>query len=151
MIQAGADAAGKRRRSPLILNQGVKDVNRTNNRAVAWIVPALIAMLLVQFLPGFFSIGMSFTDLGVTNLRELSKVNFVGMKNFLNIFKAGKTAGNQFATSLLGTIEYTLICSILGYLLGLGQALLMNQRFKGRGIVRALLLVPWIVPNGSRI
>lgn len=125
----------------------MKDVNRTNNRAVAWIVPALIAMLLVQFLPGFFSIGMSFTDLGVTNLRELSKVNFVGLKNFLNIFKAGTTAGNQFATSLLGTIEYTLICSILGYLLGLGQALLMNQRFKGRGIVRALLLVPWIVPN----
>lgn len=117
------------------------------NKAVVWIIPAMIAMLLVQFLPGFFSIGMSFTDLGVTNLRDLSQVNFVGLKNFANIFKEGTTAGNQFMVSLVGTIEYTLFCSILTYILGLGAALLMNQEFKGRGMVRALLLVPWIVPN----
>lgn len=122
-------------------------MNKKRRSAVIWIIPALIAMILVQFLPGFFSIGMSFTDLGVTNLRELSKVNFVGLKNFTNIFKSGTTAGNQFMMSLVGTIEYTLLCSILGYLLGLGEALLMNQKFRGRGIVRALLLVPWIVPN----
>lgn len=122
-------------------------MNRKAKNGVVWIVPALVAMIFVQFLPGFFSIGMSFTDLGVTNLRELGKVNFVGFENFSNIFKPGTTAGNQFMTSLLGTIEYTLICSVLGYLLGLGAALLMNQKFKGRGIIRALLLVPWIVPN----
>lgn len=122
-------------------------MNKKEKTGVVWIVPALIAMIFVQFLPGFFSIGMSFTDLGVTNLRDLGNVGFVGIENFSNIFKQGTTAGNQFMTSLLGTIEYTLICSILGYLLGLGEALLMNQKFKGRGIVRALLLVPWIVPN----
>ena len=122
-------------------------MNRKGKRGFVWIVPALIAMIFVQFLPGFFSIGMSFTDLGVTNVRDLSQVDFVGFENFSNIFRQGTTAGNQFLTSLLGTIEYTLICSILGYLLGLGAALLMNQKFRGRGMVRALLLVPWIVPN----
>lgn len=117
------------------------------NKNVVWIVPALMAMVLVQFLPGFFSIGMSFTDLGVSNLRDLSKVNWVGLKNFANIFKEGTTAGRQFTTSLIGTIEYTFICSLLSYVLGLGAALLMNQKFVGRSVVRTLLIVPWIVPN----
>lgn len=121
--------------------------DRSKRHAVVWIIPALAAMLLVQFLPGFFSIGMSFTDLGVTNLRELSQVQFVGLRNFTNIFKAGTTAGNKFTVSLLGTIEYSVICSLLGYVLGLGEALLINRKFRGRGVVRALLLVPWIVPN----
>ncbi|MGI6725605.1 MAG: carbohydrate ABC transporter permease [Christensenellales bacterium] len=116
-------------------------------KPIRWITPALISMMLVQFLPGFFSIFMSFTDLGVTNLRELEKVNFVGIKNFQNIFTPGTTSGNQFIPSLLGTVEYTFICAIVGYSLGLGAALLMNQNFRGRGLVRALLLVPWIVPN----
>ncbi len=112
-----------------------------------YILPALLAMTLMQFLPGFFSIGMSFTDLGVTNLRKLGDVCFVGLKNFFNIFKPGTTAGNQFATSMMGTLEYTFICSTLGYLLGLGAALLFNQKFRGRGIARALMIVPWIVPS----
>ncbi len=112
-----------------------------------YILPALLAMLLMQFLPGFFSIGMSFTNLGVTNIRNLNQVQFVGLKNFFNIFKAGTTAGNQFGVSMLGTLEYTFICSVLSYMLGLGAALLFNQKFRGRGAARALMIVPWIVPS----
>jgi multiple sugar transport system permease protein len=50
-------------------------------------------------------------------------------------------------TSLIGTMLYTTFSAIFGYLLGLGLALLLNEDFPGRNIVRAVMIVPWIVPN----
>ncbi|MCL2320175.1 MAG: sugar ABC transporter permease [Treponema sp.] len=112
-----------------------------------WIIPALIAMSIIQFFPGFLSIIMGFTNLGVTNIRNIGGVKFIGLTNFVRVFTAGTAEGNAFLTSMMGTLVYTFCSAVFGYLLGLGLALLLNQEFPGRSIVRALMIVPWIVPN----
>ena len=112
-----------------------------------WIIPALIAMSVIQFFPGVLSLFMGFTNLGVSNIRNIGNVKFVGLANFARIFTPGTAEGNSFLTSMIGTLIYTFCSAVLGYLLGLGLALLMNQEFPGRSIIRALMIVPWIVPN----
>jgi multiple sugar transport system permease protein len=113
----------------------------------SWIIPALVAMSIIQFFPGILSILMGFTNLGVTNIRNIGAVKFVGLTNFARIFTAGTPEGNSFMTALFGTLLYTFCSAVLGYLLGLGLALLLNQDFPGRSIIRAVMIVPWIVPN----
>ena len=112
-----------------------------------WIIPSLIAMAIIQFFPGILSLLMGFTNLGVTNIRNLSNVKFIGLANFVRIFTKGTPEGNSFMTALAGTLLYTVFSAVLGYLLGLGLALLLNLDFPGRSIIRALMIVPWIVPN----
>ena len=118
-----------------------------NSGGGTWIIPALVAMSIIQFFPGILSILMGFTNLGVTNIRNIGAVKFIGLTNFARVFTAGTAEGNAFMTSLLGTLLYTSCSAVLGFLLGLGLALLLNQDFPGRSIVRALMIVPWIVPN----
>jgi ABC-type sugar transport system permease subunit len=112
-----------------------------------WVVPALSAMAIIQFAPGILSVLMGFTNLGVTNISNIGNVKFVGLENFFRIFTAGTAEGNAFLGSMIGTMLYTFFSAVFGYLLGLGLALLLNQDFPGRSIVRALMIVPWIVPN----
>lgn len=112
-----------------------------------WILPALVSMSVIQFLPGFISILMGFTNLGVQNITNIPSTKFVGIHNFTEIFRKGTVAGNQFMTSLLGTLEYTFLATVITFLFGLGLALLLNQEFPGRAFVRAALIVPWIVPG----
>lgn len=112
-----------------------------------WILPSFICMLVIQFFPGILSIFMSFTGLDVSYVRRPFEAPFVGAENYSKIFQPGTSLGNSFLTALLVTICFTLASTVLGYLIGLGEALLLNKPFKGQGIVRAIFLIPWIVPT----
>lgn len=116
-------------------------------KAVPWILPALLSMSVIQFLPGFISILMGFTNLGVQNITNIPSTKWIGLGNYIEIFKAGTVSGNQFLESLLGTLEYTFFSTVITFMFGLGLALLLNQDFPGRSLVRAALIVPWIVPG----
>ena len=118
-----------------------------NAGGAAWIMPALIAMAIIQFAPGIISILMGFTNLGVTNINNLNDVQMVGLDNFGRLFTKGTAEGNHFLNSLVGTLLYTFLSTFFGFALALGLALLLNVPFKGRAIVRSLMIVPWIVPN----
>lgn len=110
-------------------------------------MPALLSMTIIQFTPGFLSILMGFTNLGVKNITNILSVDFVGVHNFTEIFRKGTLSGNQFLNSLFGTLEYTFLSTIVTFVLGLILALLLNQNFRGRALIRALLIIPWIVPG----
>jgi multiple sugar transport system permease protein len=53
----------------------------------------------------------------------------------------------RFLNSLWNTIYFTVLSVLLEFLIGLGVALLMNAKFKGRGFMRAAMLIPWAVPT----
>lgn len=124
-----------------------KNTHGYSSGGAAWIMPSLIAMAVIQFAPGIISILMGFTNLGVTNINNIASVQSVGLDNFARIFTPGTAEGNHFLNSLVGTLLYTFFSTFFGYLLALGLALLLNVPFKGRAIVRSLMIVPWIVPN----
>lgn len=54
---------------------------------------------------------------------------------------------NSFIQSILNTLHFTIISVSLELLLGLFIALVVNSKFKGRGFIRAVMLVPWAIPT----
>lgn len=122
-------------------------MDRKKDKAILWILPAMICMSVIQFLPGILSIVIGFTNLDVKYIRKPFESDFIGFENFSSIFQSGTAIGNSFLDSLLVTLLFTFLSCVLGYLLGLGAALLLNKEFKFRAVFRALLIIPWMVPS----
>jgi trehalose/maltose transport system permease protein len=53
----------------------------------------------------------------------------------------------DFITSIRNTVVYTIVSVALELLIGLGVALVVNTRFRGRGVMRAVMLIPWAIPT----
>jgi multiple sugar transport system permease protein len=70
---------------------------------------------------------------------------FVGAKNYTAIFSGD--AATRFWTAFYNTTFFTVIAVTLETGLGLAMALVMHRAFRGRGLVRASVLVPWAVPT----
>jgi len=72
---------------------------------------------------------------------KASARHFIGLQNFIQIF----TKDDLFWKTLLNTGVYVLLSVAIQTVLGFWLAYLLTRKFKGRGIVRALALVPWAV------
>jgi multiple sugar transport system permease protein len=70
---------------------------------------------------------------------------FVGLDNYTAIF-SGDT-GTRFWNAFYNTTFFTVVAVVLETLLGLAMALVMNRAFRGRGLLRASVLVPWAIPT----
>jgi trehalose/maltose transport system permease protein len=73
--------------------------------------------------------------------REMNTFNFFGKR-----YVIGAT-DREFIRSIGDTLQFTVITVTLETMLGLGIALALNSKFKGRGIMRAIMLVPWAIPT----
>jgi trehalose/maltose transport system permease protein len=125
-----------------------------NNRTrVAWafLVPMLALMALVAGWPLGRSIWFSLTE---TNINDISASRFVGLANYFGEF--GLFANPNYAEgfwasdwgiSIGNTFKFAVGSVVLETLAGLGVAMLLNQDFKGRALVRTAVLVPWAIPT----
>src|SRR5690606_10378018 len=104
----------------------------------AYVLPALVVMLIVIAYPIYYTIELSFfeTPPGL----QLRDKNFVGFDNYAAILNSP-----VFWKVTVNTFYWTLASTIIAFLLGLGCALALHREFIGRGILRAVLLIPWVV------
>lgn len=79
--------------------------------------------------------------LGSTS-ETILKSNFVGLDNYVNYFQ-----DQRMWKSLWNTTFFTIISVAFELVLGLAVALLINRAFRGRGIIRASVLIPWAIPT----
>jgi len=101
------------------------------------ILPALIFICLWMIYPIVYSFYIS-----LYKWYLYSKVSFVGLGNYVKLIH-----DDLFWKSLY-QVSYYVMMSVSGQLiLGLGMALLLNEKLKGRGIVKAFLLIPWALPG----
>jgi len=99
-------------------------------------------ILLILLLIGY-PIGVSlWTSLHRYNLRRPGQFEFVGLGNYLDILTS-----YDFWHSIGVSLYFTGLSVPLIILVALGIALLFNQEFFGRGIVRSMLLIPWAIPG----
>lgn len=71
--------------------------------------------------------------------------SFIGLDNYASIlFGSG---AEQFWNAFGNTIFFSATTVVLELLIGMSLALVMNRAFRGRGIVRAVVLVPWAIPT----
>ena len=107
----------------------------------------LIVFGLVLF-PTFFSVWISFHDVGLHNLNDVFHAPFVGFQNYVKVFHdfAFKFQGLRSMGAAVTSVVYSFAATTLALLLGLIAALLLNQPFRGRGLVRATFLIPYVAP-----
>lgn len=104
-----------------------------------FLAPAALYLLIFQVVPLLQEIYLSFTR---TSLLNPTRSEWVGWQNYVQIFTSP-----AFQQTLLTTIVYVIACVAGAIGLGLLVALLLNGRFPGRGVARALITVPWAAPG----
>ena len=112
-------------------------LERENSLGLILMAPAVIILALFIAYPFFLGIWYSLVDarIGVPG-------QFVGLNNFIRNAQDG-----IFQKTLQNTFVYTIITTIFKLVLGMALALLMNQHFPMKNLVRAGLLLPWIIPT----
>lgn len=99
--------------------------------------PLILYLVCVLLGPILWGIWMSFTNKTIGG-----EASFIGLDNYINLL-----ADKEYRRSILNTLVFTGI-SIAGKMVfGILMALALNMEFKGRNIVRALLMIPWTLPN----
>jgi sorbitol/mannitol transport system permease protein len=99
--------------------------------------PAIIFMILVTQIPLLFTLSYS---LERWNLLRPDRRAMIGISNYLNIVQ-----DSDFWTILLNTLQLTFAVVGVTLVVGMGLALLLNREFFGRGLVRTLLITPFLL------
>ena len=100
--------------------------------------PALIAIFLLAGYPILYSAWIS---LHRYNLKRPQRFDFIWLENYAQILDS-----EEFWSSLLITVQFTVLVVTVVTVFGVCIALLLNQSFRGRAIVRTLILLPWAIP-----
>ncbi len=101
------------------------------------LAPAVIVLLIIIGYPAFSGIWFSFYNkmIGFANPR------FIGLDNYASLIE------NPAVWKSIGrSLTFALSSVAVKLPLGLGVALLLNQQFFGRGLVRGIILLPWSLP-----
>lgn len=108
--------------------------NHTDSRWYPYllIAPAMLVLVVVSLLPFLFAIFLSFHQVNYGQVGELA-----GFDNYRQLF-----ANDRFWNSLSVAVKFVLLAVPLEFLLGLGGALILNQRIWGRSILLPLLFIP---------
>ncbi len=108
---------------------------------LAWLMltPALLVVAFVAFYPLGQTIYQSFTD---QQFLAFEPTKWVGLANYRRLIH-----DDAFRHSITVTVKFTLITVSFEFVLGLIIALVVNSSFKGRGVMRAVMLVPWAIPT----
>jgi len=104
-----------------------------------FISPAIILVSFIYFYPLLKSLYISFHR-WILPLVAKKGPTFVGLDNYLRL-----VTSYNFQHSLLVTFYYVGLSVALSLSLGLGMALIVNESFKGRGILRGLFLIPFMM------
>jgi trehalose/maltose transport system permease protein len=111
--------------------------NPERRTAYYMVLPALLIIMIVAFFPVLYGIVLSLTDSTVTAFGS-----FVGLENYTEMFQ-----DPDFRVGLFNSVIFTVVSVALEFIIGLAIALAVNRAFRGRGLVRAAILVPWAFPT----
>lgn len=108
--------------------------------AVLLVIPTLLILLSLTLYPiGYaFWISLHQRDL----IRNRNAMPFVGLANYAEIITS-----EYFWDALGHTVHFTVASLLIQIPLGLMIALVLNERFRGRALVRAIIIIPWALPN----
>lgn len=111
---------------------------RTERGGYPFIMPAAFVLLLVTVYPLIYVFYLSLHK----RLLIFDVSTFVGLENYRFLL-----SDERFFTSLKNTVYFTVTSVTLELLLGMGVALVLSGAMKGRGVMRAVVLVPWVIPT----
>lgn len=101
------------------------------------LLPALIFAIVLTQIP--FLVTIAYSSLN-WNLLKPTEFGFVGFDNYVRVFQSG-----DLIPSIIATVLITAMAVVGSLLLGLGFALLLDRKFKGRAIARTLMITPFLL------
>ena len=101
-------------------------------------MPFLILMVLFMIFPFVLNLILSFTNYSLSR----TTTSFIGIQNYYQAF-----SGSTLADATKNTFVFTAGCLTLSMLLGLFYAIGMSFDIKGNSVIKALILLPWILPE----
>jgi trehalose/maltose transport system permease protein len=111
--------------------------NPERRTAYYMVLPSLLIIVIIAFFPILYGIVLSLTDSTVAGFGS-----FVGFENYTEMFQ-----NPDFREGFYNTVIFTVVSVTMEFIIGLGIALAINRAFRGRGLVRAAVLVPWAFPT----
>ena len=107
----------------------------------AWLfmTPMLVVLALVAGWPLLRTMWFSLTD---ANLSDLGAAGFVGLVNYYYLM-----LDPDWWSAVRNTLVFTAVSLTTETILGLAIALTLNAHFRGRGVLRAAVLIPWAIPT----
>ena len=115
-------------------------IKDTNRYPYLLLLPIFLILGAIVFYPIGYAIFLSLHNYVLTRPLEIA---FSGLSNYIKIF----TKDALFLRSLLRTGKWVFWTISLELLLGLIAAWLLNREFRGRNIIRAVILLPWVFPS----
>jgi multiple sugar transport system permease protein len=112
---------------------------QNNRQALGWVLllPSAILLLGLLAYPLALGVWLGFTDAKIGNAGQ-----WVGLENFAYLL-----TDDVVQLAVFNTLFYTLLASVLKFGLGLWLALLLNHHLPFKSLLRAVVLLPWIVPT----
>lgn len=118
--------------------QAAESRSYDERNALLFIAPLAVVLFAVAVFPIAYSFYISLFSLKLTRPR---RAPFVGLDNYLTVL-----ADPQFWASVERTVIFTLMSVVAIAVIALLAALLLNEDFRGRRLLGAVLLVPWAIP-----
>jgi len=105
--------------------------------AYLFIIPTLIVLAAIIFFPMLKTVYLSFFNISFITTTP----KFVGFENYIKIITSP-----LFLKVIVNTIIWTTFVVFFQFLLGFSVALLLNKQIAGKGLIRGLILIPWVIP-----
>jgi multiple sugar transport system permease protein len=115
---------------------------RDSRAGMALVSPTVIVVLVMVVLPVIWALILSFQRIRLLQIRRL---DVLGSEYTLRNYDLLLGSSEFFAT-IRTTLYYSVFGTLGAILLGLAAALLVRRSFRGRGLVRGVLLLPWVAP-----
>ncbi len=131
-----AIAVGARKRSR-VSARGV--VFRSRVLGYLLLAPAMVYIIALVAVPFLLSLKFSLTDATVSNLD--GERGFIGLENFTSLLK-----DQTFVAALKNTLFYSFVTAVINSILGTVLAFILLAKFRGKKVVRYLVLLPWTIP-----
>lgn len=108
--------------------------------------PGFLLLIFVVVFPIIFVVLLAFTNYDLYHSPPAKLVDWVGLKNFFDLFQL-QSWRETFFSVLSWTIIWTFVATTLQVALGMFLAILVNQKdVKGKAIIRTVFILPWAVP-----
>ena len=124
------------------------------------IAPAFVGLLALVLYPLIWELNISFTNMSLNRFCAPPLIPpagigfdckgtemFVGLNQYVNVFTKPVLQQAGFLQVLWQTIAWTVLNVVFHVAGGLGLALLLNRPLRGKGIYRALIILPWAIPQ----
>jgi len=114
---------------------------RNNRDGLTMVTPAVVIVVAMVVIPVLWNVVLSFQSLTLLDIRDAGPFQNATLDNFIRVF-----TGAGFWHSMLNTVVYSVLSTAGSIALGLVAALALRRPFRGRAVVRSMMLLPYVAP-----